>query len=95
MKEVRSQKCFQLRDICKSEVCEVLSFQCTKVSMHIETVLTINSQDIHSDFHTSVLSVSYTTTQANLCKCRHMLARQSYLYKIIHIHLRSKGLLFR
>ena len=54
MKEVRSQKCFQLRDICKSEVCASIVISMIKASMHIETVLTINSQEIHSDFHTSV-----------------------------------------
>ena len=75
MKEVRSQKCFQLRDICKSEVCEVLSFQCTKVSMHIETVLTINSQDIHSDFHTTVYRLAtlpLKQTYANAAICLHV-----------------------
>ena len=85
MKEVRSQKCFQLRDICKSEVCEVLSFQCTKVSMHIETVLTINSQDIHSDFHTTVYRLStlpLKQTYANAAICLHvnLISTKSYTY---------------
>ena len=41
-------------------------------------------------FSHKCLLVSYTTTQANLCKCRHMLARQSCLNKPCTIILDQK-----
>ena len=75
MKEDRSQNVFSYGTEAKVKCVQILSFQYTKVSMHIETVLTINSQDIHSDFHTSVYwlaTLPLKQTYANAAICLHV-----------------------
>ena len=75
MKEDRSQNVFSYGTEAKVKCVQILSFQCTGASMHIETVLTINSQDIHSDFHTSVYRLAtlpLKQTYANAAICLHV-----------------------
>ena len=75
MKVDRSQNFISYGTYAKVKCVKVLSFQCTKVSMHIETVLTINSQDILSDFHTSVYRLAtlpLKQTYANAAICLHV-----------------------
>ena len=75
MKVDRSQNFISYGTDAKVKCVQILSFQCTKVSMHIETVLTINSQDIHSDFHTSVyrlVTLPLKQIYANAAICLHV-----------------------
>ena len=75
MKEDRSQNILSYGTDAKVKCVQILSFQCTKVSMQIEIVLTINSQDIHSDFHASVYRLAtlpLKQTYANAAICLHV-----------------------
>ena len=75
MKVDGSQNAFSYGTNAKVKCVQVLSSQCTKASMHIEIVLTINSQDIHSDFHTTVYRLAtlpLKQTYANAAICLHV-----------------------
>ena len=93
MKEDRSQNFISYGTFAKVKCVQILSFQCTKVIMHIEIVPTINSQDILSDFHTSVyrlatLPLKQTYANAAICLHVNLISTKSCIYI-----LDQKGLL--